>query len=127
MKNFGRPVMRHVHKRAAFGRPLSFVLGSMVIYLNAGPGLGFCCTPSKQHRAALTTLVPRAPPSIWTGWWWLGIIASASNDMFFDKFEADRRPRCVIPAMVNRSLVEIVSGMTCCRYTDDGLSQRGHR
>lgn len=38
MKNFEQPVMRRVHKSAAFtfGQPLSFVLGSGVICLDAG-------------------------------------------------------------------------------------------
>lgn len=45
MKNFEQPVMRCVHKRAAFtfGQPLSFVLGSTVICLLTGRPV-FCYT-----------------------------------------------------------------------------------
>jgi hypothetical protein len=86
MKNFGRPVMRRVHKRASRpARPLSFVLGSTIIYLNArDPRLAFCCTPSKQHRLALTT-PGRAPPSATGRYGGSGHLCA-----FLDKFRVDR-------------------------------------
>lgn len=58
VKNFGRPVMRHVHKRTARSRRTATVICSWIHghLFERGPwALGFCCAPSKQHRAALTT------------------------------------------------------------------------
>lgn len=62
MKNFEQPVMRCVHKRAAFtfGQPLSFVLGSTVICLLTGRA---CLLLHRQNSIVplLTTSISRHP------------------------------------------------------------------
>lgn len=58
VKNFGRPVMRRVHKRTALSRRTATVICSWIhghLFEHGPWALGFCCPPSKQHRAALTT------------------------------------------------------------------------
>lgn len=93
--------MRRVHKRAAFhvGRPLSFVLGSTIIYLDAGPGLGLLLHTVKTASRGINDSRP-SRATLYMDWRVVAryLRVGLRNDMFLDKFGADRRPGCVIPA-----------------------------